>query len=127
MKRDIGETGENFFSISPTKVFVNSDTSKGSQDEGSNQANKPGLTGKQTLLARLLSEPIESPARQSFNAIGYRLAKSGSKNSLLANRKTYIKAHYRRCKLQEYELLAMCTVKSYNQFYKILPLCFGSA
>ena len=60
MKRNIEETGEKFFTISPKKVFVDSDASKGSQDEGTNKANKPGLTTRQPLLARLASEPIKS-------------------------------------------------------------------
>ena len=36
MKRNIEETGENLFSMSPKKMFVDSDAAKGSQDEGTN-------------------------------------------------------------------------------------------
>ena len=34
MNRNIEETGENVFTISPKKVFVDNDASKGSQGEG---------------------------------------------------------------------------------------------
>ena len=51
MKRNLEETGENFFTIIPSarKVFVDSDASKGSQDEETN--------------VRCTSEPIRNPQR----------------------------------------------------------------
>ena len=36
MKRNIEETSEKVFTMSPKKVFVDSDASKGSRDEGAN-------------------------------------------------------------------------------------------
>ena len=48
IKRNIEEAGEIFFTISPKMMFVDSDASKDSQDEGT-KAKNPSLTGPMRL------------------------------------------------------------------------------
>ena len=78
------ETSTPFCTMSPKKVLVDFDASKSSQDKES-EANKPGLTARQALLARLPSERANQKPRTANSST--RLAtgswKSRSKNSLL--------------------------------------------
>ena len=90
MKRNREETGEIFLTVSSKKVSVDSDASKGSQDKGT-EVNKPGLTGRQGLLARLATKArkcIGANQKPRTAIAPTRLAsgswKSRFKNSILA-------------------------------------------
>ena len=79
------------------------DASKGSEDDGS-KANKPGLTGCQALLTRLASEPIKSR--------DWLLVRGKAVLKIAYSRKTYLKAHYQKCRLLAYEFLDLVITSS---------------
>ena len=77
VKRNIEETSENVFTIGPKKVFLNSNASK--------MKNKPGLTGRQALLALSCERANQKPRTENvLTRLATGSRKSHSKNTLRA-------------------------------------------